>query len=314
MRILVCWAVGVKKGRMMAPPLIFCLYVLSKIIDRFLFFIPDCSSFVWHIFFRFKYFGRTLIDGTICYWWSSKVAVVMDAADATGGGSVKPLAELIQLIRVRGGVTKECTRPRRTNDHSNDLCAVPFSLPVWKRARGHSPPRAALPVKESVSTRPELSTTVRRRRRRMEGCHAVTTRNVSTCSADFQIMEKLSVGAYHLTYVHVDLYHHGLKRLMDDAVLRTNPKKIVGRKCCYLKPGTDLVVTGCVIEFTKNDLSVQVAPDKGIDVDVEWVKLEDVYVPENIDKVRVRVSDEVRSGLQKVKEAPKEMRRRFASQ
>ncbi|KAK7195265.1 hypothetical protein NESM_000452200 [Novymonas esmeraldas] len=64
-------------------------------------------------------------------------------------------------------------------------------------------------------------------------------------------------------------------------------KHLQGMPCCYVLPGTSMVVTGDIVDVSLTSGTVLVSPDRGIRVGLEWVSIRRVFqVPKNISAVR----------------------------
>ncbi|CBZ23137.1 conserved hypothetical protein [Leishmania mexicana MHOM/GT/2001/U1103] len=64
-------------------------------------------------------------------------------------------------------------------------------------------------------------------------------------------------------------------------------KQIQGKGCCYVLPGTSMVVTGDIVDVSLTSETVLVSPDRGLRVGLEWVSVRRVFhVPKNIAAVR----------------------------
>ncbi|CAG9567229.1 conserved hypothetical protein [Leishmania major strain Friedlin] len=64
-------------------------------------------------------------------------------------------------------------------------------------------------------------------------------------------------------------------------------KRMHGKGCCYVLPGTSMVVTGDIVDVSLASETVLVSPDRGLRVGLEWVSIRRVFhVPKNIAAVR----------------------------
>ncbi|KAH9598960.1 hypothetical protein LSM04_004568 [Trypanosoma melophagium] len=211
-----------------------------------------------------------------------------------------PLIEFIQMIlgqRSREGKSKY---PRRLNGR-----LASKSLP--KVQRSVSPVKGENTQEcEHCNIEPQPTKVLRRKRRRSTSDEVSETcfvRSPFSC----EILTKSSKGMYSSTYVDIELSSLGLQRLTQGEVnSRRKGKLLVGIRCCYLRLGTSLVVSGCIVEVNITDSTAQVVPDKGLSLDVEWVPLNKLYqIPENITEIRKTVSEKVFTILQRESEHPR---------
>ncbi|ORC93294.1 uncharacterized protein TM35_000011710 [Trypanosoma theileri] len=210
-----------------------------------------------------------------------------------------PLIEFIQIILGQRNGEGKSKYPRRVNGR-----LVSDSLP--KSQRSVSPVKLESTEEyEPCNIEPQPTEVVRRKRRKSisdEVPETTFVRSPFSC----EILTKSSKGMYSSTYVDIDLSSLGLQRLTQGSVnSRKKGKSLVGIRCCYLRLGTSLVVSGCIVEVNITDSTAQVVPDKGLCLDVEWVHLNKLYqIPENITEIRKTVSEKVFAILQRESEHP----------
>ncbi|EKF32817.1 hypothetical protein MOQ_003326 [Trypanosoma cruzi marinkellei] len=121
-----------------------------------------------------------------------------------------------------------------------------------------------------------------------------------------EILTKSSKGMYSSIYVDIELKSLGLHPLVQEVpTTRKETKLLIGVSCCYLRLGTALVVSGCIVEVNITDYTAQIVPDKGLCLDVEWVNLKKLYrIPDNLTDIRRIVSEKVYAIIQGEMENP----------
>ncbi|ESL06194.1 hypothetical protein TRSC58_06135 [Trypanosoma rangeli SC58] len=212
--------------------------------------------------------------------------------------NTSPLVEFIKTLRNQSKSGEKTVFPRRYNGRLVEV-SVPniktdFSPPEWE-------------ITDAVKTlidEPKPNNLVRRKRRRSLSMNDLKQVKFMRSPFACELLRKSSKGMYSSTYVDIELTTLGLQPLVRDIpVTRKESKALIGISCCYLRLGTALVVSGCIVEVNITDSTAQIVPDKGLCLDVEWVNLKKLYrIPEDITEVRKIVSERVFTVLQRESE------------
>ncbi|KAF5221729.1 hypothetical protein TcYC6_0002910 [Trypanosoma cruzi] len=200
-----------------------------------------------------------------------------------------PLVEFMRLLRNQSSNEGRKIFPRRYNGR----LATPSMPMVQKNIISQE-----LKFTEEVETlkyEPQRKNWVRGKRRRSPSIDNLLQMKFLRSPFACEILTKSSKGMYSSTYVDIELKSLGLHPLVQEfPTTRKETKLLIGVSCCYLRLGTALVVSGCIVEVNITDSTAQIVPEKGLCLDVEWVSLKKLYcIPDNIRDVRRIVSEKV---------------------
>ncbi|RNF01425.1 hypothetical protein TraAM80_06989 [Trypanosoma rangeli] len=212
--------------------------------------------------------------------------------------NASPLVEFIKILRNQRKNEEKRVFPRRYNGR-----LVEVSVPIIKT--DFFP--LEWEITEAVNTlidEPKPNNLVRPKRRRSLSMNDFKQVKFMRSPFACELLTKSSKGMYSSTYVDIELTTLGLEPLVRDIpVSRKEAKSLIGLSCCYLRLGTALVVSGCIVEVNSTDSTAQIVPEKGLCLDVEWVSLKKLYrIPEDITEVRKIVSERVYAVLQRESE------------
>ncbi|KEG13739.1 hypothetical protein DQ04_00821170 [Trypanosoma grayi] len=218
------------------------------------------------------------------------------------GRNAVPMVEFIRMLRDQRDQEGRTKFPRRLNGRL-------ASPPLVKRENGNCIPiilesaqmEKEVEDKDTLTVEPIEAVVVKKKRPRSTPFdEKYETRFVPSPFA-CEILTRSSKGMYSSTYVDIELSSLGLEPLVRDiAESRRKGKLLTGVRCCYLRLGTALVVSGCIVEVNVTDFTAQVVPDKGLRLDVEWVDIKKLYhIPDDLTEVRKTVSERVFAFLQR---------------
>ncbi|CAM36740.1 conserved hypothetical protein [Leishmania braziliensis MHOM/BR/75/M2904] len=107
------------------------------------------------------------------------------------------------------------------------------------------------------------------------------------CELDVMTAGKGCVTSKYFDFSLLDL---GVQPIIASAVsvlTKDVAKQVQGMRCCYVLPGTSMVVTGDIVDVSVASETVLVSPDRGLRVGLEWISIRRVFqVPKNILAVR----------------------------
>ncbi|GET85505.1 hypothetical protein, conserved [Leishmania tarentolae] len=107
------------------------------------------------------------------------------------------------------------------------------------------------------------------------------------CELDSMTTGKGCVTSKYFDFSLLDLGVSPMIRPGVEVLTKDVAKQIRGKGCCYVLPGTSMVVTGDIVDISLPSQTVLVSPDRGLRVGLEWVSFRRVFhVPKNIEAVR----------------------------
>nr|CCC93492.1 conserved hypothetical protein [Trypanosoma congolense IL3000] len=130
-----------------------------------------------------------------------------------------------------------------------------------------------------------LMTPQGRKRQRVEGEVIDESSCASFPTCDCEVFNPHVRSSFSLRLEDPDLSHHGLRAFtMEDMCLSRNGCPPIGARCCYFLQSAARIVTGCVVDVCRAELTLHIAPDKGMNADLAWVHMDLVYhLPDEVD-------------------------------
>ncbi|AYU75678.1 hypothetical protein, conserved [Leishmania donovani] len=228
----------------------------------------------------------------------------------TGAADKKHLVPLLEFLRFvsERGRSQAARFPRRINGVTDMKCEPcdssieADSLPVKHEFNGEVAYSSSYDRSPSASREnavPMLPAEEWRKRSRSDDEISEVIVGSSApidCELEFMTTGKGCVTSKYFDFSLLDL---GAVPMIEPAVevlTKDVAKQIQGKGCCYVLPGTSMVVTGDIVDVSLASETVLVSPDRGLRVGLEWVSVRRVFhVPHNIAAVREEAAFRIQS-------------------